>query len=81
MTVIRAYVLSTALACPSGEVKATCPMFAIRKLPLEERLVQIDAMSDAELIHAYDNMMRCLRAEEQKRALSEREPCGRSPIT
>ena len=48
------------LRCPLGGNPADCPLYEIRKLPLDDRLKWLDSKTDFELIQLFGYHMKCL---------------------
>ena len=48
------------LRCPFGDNPSDCPLYEIRKLPLEERFAWLDSKTDEELIDLFFQHARCL---------------------
>jgi len=58
---MRAWLKGLVLACPFGEETETCPAVEMRVLPLQERLVTVDAMSPEKIEQILLFHQSCLR--------------------
>ena len=53
------------LRCPVGDNPEDCPLHEIRKLPMEERLLWLEAKSDDEVITLYQQHIDCLARKKE----------------
>ena len=54
------------LRCPLGNNPRDCPLYEVRKKPMEERLAWLAAKSDEEIVDLYNRHIDCLEFKADK---------------
>jgi hypothetical protein len=55
------------LRCPAGENPKDCPLHEVRKWPIEERLVWLDAKTDEDVLEMYNYHINCLERKLEEK--------------
>jgi len=55
------------LRCPLGDNPTDCPLYEVRKWPMEKRLAWLDAMTDEETIDLFHRHTDCQKHKMEKR--------------
>jgi hypothetical protein len=51
------------LRCPLGGNPEDCPLYDLRKLPVEERIAWLESQTDEELIDLYEQHNQCMECK------------------
>lgn len=62
----RAWVKGLVMGCPFDDPIPECPLEAMRKLPVADRLRRVNAMTDQDLAEIISHHKKCLEIREEE---------------